>query len=184
VVLHADVRPPQPMRPGRIARRDSEYQRRSQRLLRRGAESRAALYQTDTNRSSPQFRNYLVEIVASYPRADTILLVMDNLSSHNCKAPMDRFDEEIGGPLWERFTVHCAPKYGSRLNHAEIEISLFSRQCLWRRRFQSLGQLHRQARAWNRKMSRDGVTINWQFTRINARQKVGYHKNKFTRSQT
>ena len=62
-----------------------------------------------------------MEIVASYPRADTILLVMDNLSSHNCKAPMDRFDEEIGGPLWERFTVHCAPKYGSRLNHAEIE---------------------------------------------------------------
>jgi hypothetical protein len=28
VVLHADVRPPRPMRPGRIARRDSEYQRR------------------------------------------------------------------------------------------------------------------------------------------------------------
>jgi hypothetical protein len=28
VVLHADVRPPRPMRPGRIARCDSEYQRR------------------------------------------------------------------------------------------------------------------------------------------------------------
>jgi hypothetical protein len=28
VVLHADVRPPRPMRPGRIARRDSEYERR------------------------------------------------------------------------------------------------------------------------------------------------------------
>jgi len=28
VVLHADVRSPRPMRPGRIARRDSEYQRR------------------------------------------------------------------------------------------------------------------------------------------------------------
>ncbi len=28
VVLHADVRPPRPMRPGRIVRRDSEYQRR------------------------------------------------------------------------------------------------------------------------------------------------------------
>ena len=27
VVLHADVRPPRPMRPGRIARRDSEYKR-------------------------------------------------------------------------------------------------------------------------------------------------------------
>ena len=28
VLLHADVRPPRPMRPGRIVRRDSEYQRR------------------------------------------------------------------------------------------------------------------------------------------------------------
>jgi hypothetical protein len=28
VVLHADARPPRPMRPGRIARRDSEYERR------------------------------------------------------------------------------------------------------------------------------------------------------------
>ena len=27
VVLHADVRPPRPMRPGRIVRRDCEYQR-------------------------------------------------------------------------------------------------------------------------------------------------------------
>ncbi len=28
VVLHADVRPPRPMRPGQIARRDCEYKRR------------------------------------------------------------------------------------------------------------------------------------------------------------
>jgi hypothetical protein len=27
VVLHADVRPPRPLRPGRVARRDSEYKR-------------------------------------------------------------------------------------------------------------------------------------------------------------
>ena len=46
VVLHADVRPPQPMRPGRIARRDSEYKREgtAKCLLRRGAESGPALY--------------------------------------------------------------------------------------------------------------------------------------------
>jgi hypothetical protein len=28
VVLHAEVRPPRPLRPGRILRRDCEYQRR------------------------------------------------------------------------------------------------------------------------------------------------------------
>src|ERR1022692_3012263 len=65
------------------------------------------------NRSSPQFADYLVESVASYPEADTIHLVMDNLSSHNRKALVDRFGEKIGGLLWERFTVHYTPKHGS-----------------------------------------------------------------------
>jgi hypothetical protein len=55
---------------------------------------------------------------------------MDNLSSHNRKALVDQFGEKIGGLLWERFTVHYTPKHGSWLNQAEIEISLFSRQCL------------------------------------------------------
>jgi hypothetical protein len=33
-------------------------------------------------------------------------------------------------------------------------------------------------------MNRDRVTINWQFTRRKARQKFGYNRNKFTRSET
>ncbi len=124
------------------------------------------------NRSSPQFADYLVEIVASYPEADTIHLVMDNLSSHNRKALVDRFGEKIGGLLWERFTVHYTPKHGSWLNQAEIEISLFSRQCLGQRRIPSLEQLQQEAKAWNRKMNRDHVTINWQFTRKKGTQEV------------
>ena len=63
---------------------------------------------------------YLVEIAASYPEADTIHLVMDNLSSHNRKALVDRFGEKIGGLLRERFTVHYTPKHGSWSNQAEI----------------------------------------------------------------
>jgi hypothetical protein len=74
--------------------------------------------------------------------------------------------------LWERFTVHYTPKHGSWLNQAEIEISLFSRQCLGRNRIPSFGQLQRQARAWNRKMNRDRVTINWQFTHKNSTPEV------------
>jgi transposase len=186
VVLHADVRPARPMRPGRIARRDCEYQRRGTANVFCGVQPKSGRHFTKptANRSSPQFADYLVEIVASYPEADTIHLVMDNLSSHNRKALVDRFGEKIGGLLWERFTVHYTPKHGSWLNQAEIEISLFSRQCLGRNRIPSLGQLQRQARAWNRKMNRDRVTINWQFTRKKARQKFGYERNKFMRSET
>jgi transposase len=105
--------------------------------------------------SEERFADYLVEIVASYPEANTIHLVMDNLSSHNRKGLVDRFGEKIGAMLWDRFTVHNTPKHGSWLNQAEIEISLFSRQCLGQRRIPSLGQLQREASAWNRKMNRE-----------------------------
>ena len=186
VVLHADVGPLRPMRPRRIARRDCEYERRGTANVFCGVQPKAGRHFTKptANRSSPQFADYLVEIVASYPEADTIHLVMDNLSSYNRKALVDRFGEKIGGLLWERFTVHCTPKHGSWLNQAEIEISLFSRQCLGRERIPSLEQLQRQAKAWNRLMNRDGVTINWQFTRKKARKKFRYSRNKITRSQT
>ena len=92
------------------------------------------------DRSSPEFADYLLEIAEKYPRADTIHLVMDTLSSHTRKAVVERFGEKAGGWLWDRFTVHYTPKHGSGLNQAEIEISLFSRQCLGQRRIPSLGQ--------------------------------------------
>jgi hypothetical protein len=186
VVLHADVRPPRPMRPGRIARRDSEYERCGTANVFCGVQPKAGRHFTKVtaNRSSPQFADYLVEIVASYLEADTIHLVMDHLSSHTRKALVDRFGEKIGGLLWDRFTVHYTPTHGSWINQAEIEISLFSRQCLGRRRIPSLSELQQETQAWNRNMNRDHITIDWQFTRAKARQKFAYNRNKITRSKT
>ena len=186
VVLHADVRPLRLMRPGRIARRDCEYERCGTANVFCGVEPKAGRHFTKAtpNRSSPEFADYLVEIVAGYPEADTIHLVMDNLSSHTRKAITERFGEKIGGMLWERFTVHYTPKHGSWLNQAEIEISLFSRQCLGRRRIPSLAELQQETWAWNRKMNHDHITINWKFTRTKARRKFGYKRNKITRSET
>ena len=66
---------------------------------------------------------------------------------------------------------------------AEIEVSLFSRQCLGRRRIPSLGHLRREARAWGRRMNRDRVSIAWRFTRKQARLKFGYRKNNIARSR-
>jgi len=174
------------MRPGQILRRDCEYERRGTANVFCGVEPKAGRHFTKStaNRCSAEFADYLVEIVASYPEVDSIHLVMDNLSSHNRKALVDRFGEKIGGLPWKRFTVHYTPKHGSWLNQAEIEIGLFSRQCLGTRRIPSLGQLQREAKAWNRKMNRDGITINWQFTRKRARKKFGYKRNNITRSET
>ena len=143
VVLHADLRPPLAMRPGRRLRRDSEYERRGTANTFCGVEPKAGRHFTKAtpDRSSPQFADYLLEIAAHYPVADTIHLVMDNLSSHSRKAVVERYGEKAGGWLWDRFTVHYTPTHGSWLNQAEIEISLFSRSCLGRRRIPSLGDL-------------------------------------------
>ena len=186
VVLHADLRPPRPMLPGRIARRDCEYKRCGTANTFCGVEPTAGRHFTRAtpDRSSPEFADYLLAIAEHYPGADTIHLVMDNLSSHTRKALVERFGEQAGGWLWDRFTVHYTPKHGSWLNQAEIEISLFSRQCLGQRRIPSLGGLRREVRAWNRRMNRDRVTIDWRFTRKQARMKFGYKRNQIMRSET
>jgi transposase len=186
VVLHAEVRPARLMRPGRILRRDCEYERCGIANAFCGVEPKAGRHFTriTANRSAARFADYLVEIVAAYPEADTIHLVMDNLNSHRRKALVDRYGERIGGLLWDRFTVHYTPKHGSWLNQAEIEISLFSRQCLGHRCIPSLTELRRQARTWDRRMNQDQVKINWQFTRRKARLKFRYERTGFIRSET
>jgi hypothetical protein len=64
------------------------------------------------------------------PQATTIPLVLENLNLHRCKSWTDCYGEKVGNALWDRFTIHDTPRQGSWLNQAEIEISLFSRQCL------------------------------------------------------
>ena len=105
---------------------------------------------------------------------------LDNLSSHTRKAVVERFGEQDGGWLWDRFTVHYTPVHGSWLNQAEIAIGMFSRQCLGRRRIGNQDSLRSHTRAWTRRMNRHRVPIQWGFPRKKARHTFGY---TITRSQ-
>src|ERR1039457_5260444 len=109
VVLHADLRPPRPMGPGRVARRDCEYQRCGTANMFCGVEPKAGRHFTRAtpNRSPPEFADYLLGIAEHYPGADTIHLVMDNLSSHTRQALVERFGEKAGG--WRRLRSACSP---------------------------------------------------------------------------
>jgi hypothetical protein len=181
VALHEETRPVVALRPGQVLRRDYEYKRRGTANVFCGVEPKAGVHFTTVTptRASPEFAEFLLDIVAYYPAADTIHLVMDNLSSHTRKALTDRFGDKDGGWLWDRFTVHYTPKHGSWLNQAEIEIGLFARQCLGKRRIGDIGQLRREAKAWNQRANREQITIQWKFSRKHARQKFHY---VFTRS--
>ncbi len=119
-----------------------------------------------------------------YPEAETIHLVLDNLNIHHRKSLTDLYGKEIGGEIWDRFTIHYTPLHGSWLNQAEIEISMFTRQCLGTRRIPDLKTLRRESRAWNRRMNRARTKINWKFDRKAARRKFGYKNNFSQRSKT
>lgn len=105
------------MQPGRVARRDSEYRRCGTANVFCGVEPKAGWHFTKVtaHRSSLEFADYLLDVAEHYPSADTIHLVMDNLSSHTRQAVVDRFGDKAGGGLWNRFTVHYTPKHGSWL---------------------------------------------------------------------
>ena len=186
VTLHADVRPSSPAQPGREARRDNEYERRGTANVFLAVEPKAGRHFTFStpDRSGFEFAQVAAELVFQYPDAKTIHLVMDNLSSHTRKSLTDLYGAELGGEIWDRFTIHYTPTHGSWLNQAEIEIGLFSRQCLGTRRIQDLQTLRRESRAWNRRMNRDRIKINWKFDRRAARRKFGYKRNVFKRSKT
>jgi hypothetical protein len=182
--LHADVRPASPAAPGREARRDNEYERRGTANVFCVVEPKAGRHFTfpTPDRSGSEFAQVLFHVALEYPEVETIHLVMDNLNIHSRKSLTDFYGVEVGGEIWDRFTVHYTPTHGSWLNQAEIEIGLFSRQCLGNRRIPDLKTLRREAAAWNRQINRAKTKINWKFDRKAARRKFGYNKNSFKRS--
>jgi len=186
VTLHADVRPPSAAIPGREARRDNEYKRCGTANAFCAVEPKAGRHFTfpTPDRSGFEFAQVLFRLALAYPDAETIHLVVDNLNIHRRKSLTDLYGVEMAGEVWDRFTVHYTPTHGSWLNQAEIEIGLFTRQCLGNRRISDLKTLRREARAWNRRMNRNCVKINWTFDRGTARLKFHYKWNSITRSET
>jgi hypothetical protein len=184
VTLHADVRPPSPAQPGREARRDNEYERCGTANVFCAVEPKAGRHFTfpTPDRSGFEFAQVAVALALAYPAAKTIHLVMDNLNIHRQTSLAEVFGAEMAVEVWDRFTVHYTPKHGSWLNQAEIEIGIFSRQCLGKRRIPNLEGLRRETKAWNRRVNRDRVKIAWKFDRKTARRKFGYKRKPFKRS--
>ena len=158
VSLHADMRPPLPARPGKVAKRDNEYKRCGTANVFCAVEPKAgqAFHLPDPGSLGARVgtrpeSNHRAAIRLPAPSTWSW-----TISTSTAGRPLPtHFGEQKGGYLWNRLTVHYTPKHGSWLNQAEIEISLFARQCLGKRRIPSLVLLQREARAWNRKINRN-----------------------------
>lgn len=106
-----------------------------------------------------------------YRDAETVVLVMDNLNTHTAGALYEAFAPAEARGLLDRLEIHYTPKHGSWLNIAEIELSVFTRQCLGRR-MPDLTTLRSEAAAWSRDRNAAEKRVDWQFTTERARGKL------------
>jgi hypothetical protein len=106
-----------------------------------------------------------------FPAASRIVLVQDNLNTHKPASLYEAFPAAEARRLVERFEWHYAPKHGSRLDMAESELSVLSRQCL-DRRIPDKPTLVKEVIAWQRDRNKHHAKADWQFTTADARVKL------------
>jgi DDE superfamily endonuclease len=106
-----------------------------------------------------------------FAEAEKIVLVQDNLNTHNPASLYEAFTASEARRLVERFEWHYTPKHGSWLNMAESELAILSRQCL-DRRIPDRRNLERQVAAWLRDRNIHNVKADWRFTAADARIKL------------
>jgi hypothetical protein len=172
--LHAQVRPPQPMKPGRPLREDDKYERQGTRALflffapLLGWRRVSACEHRTRIDWAYQIRQLLDQ---DFPQARQIHLICDNLNTHQIASLYEAFPPAEAHRLTQRLHLIYTPRNGSWLNVAEIELSILSRQCL-NRRLGSARVLRRQVHLWNTTRNRQASKVTWQFTTPDARIKL------------
>ena len=172
--LLCDVRPALPLTAGQPVRQDSEYRRNGTVSLFMVYEPLAGKRQVHVSdrRTCVDFARvvaYLLDV--AHPRAEKVVLVLDNLNTHSLASLYRAFAPAEAKRLADRLEVHYTPRHGSWLNMAEIELSVLARQCLCER-MESKERLQEQVLAWQDRRNRSGVKTDWRFTTEDARIKL------------
>ena len=107
-----------------------------------------------------------------YPDVKKVVLVMDNLNTHNISSLYEAFKPQEAFALSQRLEIHYTPKHGSWLDIAEIELSALGRQCLGDRRIDNLQDLNTELQAWYVDRNKKQRGVDWQFTTDDARIKL------------
>ncbi len=129
------------------------------------------LVQITERKTKTQWAHFIEKIEENYPEAEKIILVMDNLNTHNPGALYEAFNPEKAKKLWDRFEFVYTPKHGSWLNMAEIELNVLNGQCL-NRRIDDISLVKSEVEAWQNHRNNKDAKINWQFTTEKARVKL------------
>ena len=172
--LLAHAREPIPAVPGRDLREDSEYVRHGTCSIFVWVEPLAGWRRVEalSQRTRLDWAGQVkAMLTVDYPEAEKVVLVMDNLNTHNIASLYEAFEPAEAFELAQRLEIHHTPKHGSWLNIAEIELSALTRQCL-DRRISDLDVLNTELAAWQAATNADQRQVDWQFTTQDARIKL------------
>jgi len=116
---------PLPMKPGRVERQDYHYQRRGTCVVLMAIEPLAGhrIVKVTERKTKEDYAEFMKGLASYYTDADKIVLVQDNLNTHNPSSFYEVFDAPEAFALSQRFEMAYTPKKASWLNMAEIELS-------------------------------------------------------------
>ena len=161
-------------KPGMEERYDSEYVRKGTCSIFLFSEPLSGWRYANANehRTKIDWASHIKWLLSQYPNADKIVLVMDNLNTHNTSSLYEAFPPEEALRMAKRLEVHYTPKHGSWLNVAEIELSALGRQCLGKRRIDDIHTLNCELQAWYSARNMKQRSVDWQFSTLDARNKL------------
>lgn len=174
IQLIGEVQAPIPAAPGHPVLVDDEYVRKGVANIFIEVEPLGGKRQVKITERRTQlaWASFIQEMLEErYAEADKVVLVMDNLNTHNIASLYLAFPPEKARSLAERLEIHHTPKHGSWLNVAEIELSTLKRQCL-SVRIDCIEEMRVQVAAWNNDRNSRQTTVDWQFKTDDARIKL------------
>ena len=124
------------------------------------------------HRTKQDWGEEVKKLLAFYPDAKKVILVCDNLNTHNYGSFYERYKAKEAFSISQRLDIRHTPKHGSWLNIAECELSVLTRQCLQHERYKTIDSLNKALSAWNIERNTQQKTVSWQFTTDDARIKL------------
>ena len=171
--LIGDVLVPLPMEPGQPKREGYQYKRNGVCTVFIAFEPLTGkrIVQVRKRRTKKDYAHFMKYVADThYAEAEVIVVVQDNLNTHNPSSFYTAFTPEEAFALAGRFEMHYTPTKASWLNMVEIELSILSKQCL-DRRIADIETLRREVLAWVELRNAKQATVHWQFTQTKARDK-------------
>lgn len=171
--LIKDTREPIKATKNRIEKIDYEYKRNGVRNIFVSVEPLGGkrVLSVTKHRKKADFVEFITKVVDSYPLANKIHIVLDNLNTHFKKSFYDVLNKEDSDKLLSKIEFHYTPKHGSWLNMAEIEISALDRQCI-KGRISDETELVNRINSWTNDRNLKKKKINWKFTKEDANGKL------------